>query len=67
MSRSGEITDPAHKDPGGTTLYYPEPQNNQMLGDWCDAEVRAALCNSMAVLGELLRGFNETIYNGYIR
>jgi hypothetical protein len=57
--------DPSHKD-GGTNLFYPEPQNNQMLGDWCDAEVRAALRNAIAVLGELLRGFNEAIYKGYI-
>jgi hypothetical protein len=38
-----------------------------MLGDWClDAEVRVALGNSMAVLGELLSGFNEVIYKSYI-
>ena len=45
-------------------LNYPDP--NAMLDKWCDAEVRAALINSLAVLGELLRKFNETIYTSYI-
>jgi len=34
------------------------------LEDWCkDPEVRATLREAIAVLGELLRGFNENIYN----
>ncbi len=49
----------AGKDPA-----YPTP--NRMLEDWCDPEVRAGLINSLAVLGELLRGFNQVIYNSYI-
>ena len=32
--------------------------------EWCkDNEVRATLINSTAALSELLRGFNEIIYN----
>ena len=35
----------------------------RVLEDWCrDDGVRAALTNSVAALGELLRGFNENIY-----
>ena len=45
-------------------LIYPTPDH--MLDGWCDPEVRAALINSLAVLGELLRKFNETIYKSYI-
>jgi hypothetical protein len=38
-----------------------------MLGTWCKKDdVRAALISSVDVLGELLRGFNETIYKSYI-
>ncbi len=34
---------------------------------WCKyAEICVALNNSMAILGELLRGFNEVIYKSYI-
>lgn len=44
---------------------YPTP--SRMLEDWCcDAEVRAAVRNSLAALGELLRGFNEVIYKHYV-
>jgi hypothetical protein len=46
--------------------YWTYPNPNGMLDDWCDEEVRAALINSLAVLGELLRKFNETIYTSYI-
>jgi hypothetical protein len=49
--------------PGDLTYQSP----NRMLEDWCsDIEVRAALINSIEVLGELLRGFNEVIYKSYI-
>ncbi len=35
-----------------------------MLGDWCkNAGVRGTLTTAMGVLGEVLRGFNEHIYN----
>lgn len=35
-----------------------------MLGDWCkNDEVRGALTTAVGVLGEVLRGFNEHIYN----
>jgi hypothetical protein len=39
-----------------------------MLDAWCHRhpEVSAALANSMAVLGEALRGFNEVIYKNYL-
>jgi hypothetical protein len=37
-----------------------------MLDDWCpDPEVRESLREAIAVLGELLRGFNETIFLNY--
>lgn len=46
-------------------IYYRAPQ--RMLEDWCmDDGIRAALSNSIAALGELLRGFNEIIYKNYI-
>lgn len=54
----------SHDPLGGQRLIYPAPQ--RMLEEWCDPEVRAALRNSLAALGELLRGFNETIYRRYI-
>jgi hypothetical protein len=54
--------DPKGDDP--KKLFYPEPAH--MLEDWCDREVRAALRNTMAVLAELLHGFNETIYKSYV-
>jgi hypothetical protein len=50
--------------PPDEDLTYPTPE--RMLDGWCDPEVRAALINSLAVLGELLRKFNETIYKSYI-
>jgi hypothetical protein len=58
--------DPALKKNGDDAKYrfYLEPA--RMLEDWCDPEVRAALRNAIAVLGELLRGFNETIYKSYV-
>ena len=55
---------PAGGSPPGE-LTYQTP--DRMLEDWCsDIEVRAALINSIEVLGELLRGFNEVIYKSYI-
>ena len=37
------------------------------IEDWCqDDEVRATLREAIAVLGELLRGFNEVIYQSYL-
>lgn len=50
----------------GKSLHYPEPDH--LLDDvWCqDPEVRTALNDAVAVLGELLHGFNEVIYKTYI-
>jgi hypothetical protein len=58
--------DPARNPNGDDPKYrfYLEPE--RMLEDRCDPEVRAALRNSMAVLAELLRGFNETIYRNWV-
>lgn len=43
------------------------PRQERMLEDWCiDAEVRTSLNDAVAILGELLRGFNEVIYRNYI-
>jgi hypothetical protein len=51
----------------------PTPDNmtyktsQRTLEDWCQhADIRIALSNSIATLGELLRGFNEIIYKNYI-
>jgi hypothetical protein len=45
---------------------YPD-KVHLMLEDWCsDPGIRAALQNSITVLGELLYGFNEIIYKNYI-
>lgn len=51
--------------PGGDPPIYPAAQ--PILEDWClHDDIRAALTNSIATLGELLRGFNEIIYKNYI-
>jgi hypothetical protein len=51
--------------PSGSPPVY--PQGHHMLEDWCrHGDLRAALTNSIAILGELLRGFNEVIYKNYI-
>jgi hypothetical protein len=43
------------------------PTSEDPLNDWCPAgEVRATLRNSIEVLGELLRGFNESIFKNSI-
>ena len=43
------------------------PRSQRSLEEWCcDAVVCAALTNSIAALGELLRGFNEIIYKNDI-
>jgi hypothetical protein len=50
----------------GDFFEYPT-NSDDMLGTWCKKDdVRAALISSVDVLGELLRGFNETIYKSYI-
>lgn len=46
----------------GAQKTYSDDQ--RAIEDWCrDSEVRAAVREAVAVLGELLRGFNENIYN----
>jgi hypothetical protein len=41
--------------------------DEMMLGRWCpDDAIRTALNTNLTVLGELLRGFNEVIYQSYI-
>ena len=51
-----------------TPPFIDYPTNEGILGDWCKNErVRTALNDVVAVLGELLRGFNETIYKTYIQ
>jgi hypothetical protein len=46
----------------------PYPQPEDMLGSWCsDDSIRTMLNDAVAVLGELLRGFNEIIYRSYIQ
>jgi hypothetical protein len=48
--------------PPAPTVPEPDPP-----GGWCsDSEICVALTNSMAILGELLRNFNEVIYKSYI-
>lgn len=45
---------------------YAEPEH--VLDDWCpDPHLQASLQDAVAVLGELLRGFNEVIYRSYIQ
>lgn len=45
---------------------YPLEASN-MVDEWCkDSEISAALSISLGVLGELLRGFDEDIFNNYI-
>jgi hypothetical protein len=49
----------------GLPANYDTPR--RVLENWCaDDGVRAAARSSIAILGELLRGFNETIYKNYI-
>jgi len=41
---------------------------DRMLDDWCgDDEIRIALKQAVAVLGELLHAFNQIIYKNYIQ
>ncbi len=50
------------------TATIPYPQPDDMLGAWCgDDRIRTMLNDAVAVLGELLRGFNEIIYKNYIQ
>lgn len=52
-------------DPAGNPPTYTGP--DEMLQTRCaDLEVGATLRNSVAILGEVLRGFNEIIYKNYI-
>ena len=53
-------------DPATNEQYWTYPATDSILNEWGDREVRAALINSLGVLGELLRKFNETIYRSYI-
>jgi hypothetical protein len=56
----GDKLDPTTQEPT-----YREP--GKMLEDWCsDDEVRGALRSAVAALSELLRGFNEVIYQSYL-
>jgi len=57
-------TDP-EKDPAKKRLKYPG-NDNLMLEDWCDPEIRHALDVALKALSELLHGFNEEIYRNYI-
>jgi hypothetical protein len=52
--------------PRGDPPIYPTPPSPYLEEWYDDPEVRAALTNSIAALGELLRGFNEIIYKNYI-
>jgi hypothetical protein len=46
----------------------PYPQPDHILGDWClDPRIQTSLNDAVAVLGELLHGFNEVIYSNYIQ
>jgi len=58
---SSKAQDPVEwNDPQKGHTYRSE---ESMLGDWCsDPKVKAVLREAIAVLGELLRGFNENIY-----
>jgi hypothetical protein len=54
------------KDSSSPPIHY--PQTDHMLEDWCqDDEIRTALNDAVAVLGEMLHGFNEVIYSNYIQ
>ena len=57
--------DPAIAPNPGLPANYNTPK--RVLEDWCrDDGICASLNISIAVLGELLRGFNEVIYKSYI-
>jgi Calcineurin-like phosphoesterase len=46
----------------------PYPVTDHLLDAWCvDPEIKAALNDAVAVLGELLHGFNEVIYKTYVQ
>jgi hypothetical protein len=49
-----------------TSPSYPDPEH--MLDTWCeDLKIQTALNDAIAVLGELLRAFNEVIYKNYVQ
>jgi Calcineurin-like phosphoesterase len=63
---SGEPAQATGGAAGGSLKPYPEPDH--LLDDWCpDLEIKAALNDAVAVLGELLHGFNEVIYKTCIQ
>jgi hypothetical protein len=51
-----------HQDPVIHSQKHEYENENLMLSDWCDEQIRATLREAIMVLGELLRGFNENIY-----
>jgi hypothetical protein len=54
----------------GATPETPAPLSGAATNEdsgWCvDPEISYAITNAMVILGELLRGFNETIFKSYI-
>jgi hypothetical protein len=59
---------PAQPPPAvaGPPVTYPDPDH--VLDGWCpDIGIQTALNDAVAVLGELLHGFNEIIYKNYIQ
>jgi hypothetical protein len=57
---------PAQPDAVVQSAYYPDPDH--VLDGWCSkTEIETALNDAVAVLGELLHGFNEIIYKNYIQ
>jgi len=51
-----------HQNPVIHSQKHEYENENLMLSDWCDEQIRATLREAIMVLGELLRGFNENIY-----
>lgn len=51
----------------GPLIPYPDPE--YMLGEWCKGHprIQAAVSEAVAVLGELLRGFNEVIFENCVK
>jgi hypothetical protein len=62
------VQPPAPLAPGVPPLLIPYPDPDHVLDGWCsDIEIQTALNDAVAVLGELLHGFNEIIYKNYIQ
>jgi hypothetical protein len=62
------VAAPVVPTPAAPAPPVPYPDPDHVLDGWCsDLEIQTALNDAVAVLGELLHGFNEIIYKNYVQ